>query len=356
VAGTTTNDALTPTNVRVIPQTSFGSSPALPVRAGQTILFAQRSGDPDNAGRKLREMGYQYEQDSFNASDLSVFSEHITGSGIAQLAYQVDPDSILWGRRSDGTLCAVTYEREQQVVAWHDHAIAGTAAVVDNIASLPGADGDELWIETARTINGGTKRYIEVSAPAMRDDTDKEDGLFLDSALTYEGASTSTVTGLFHLEGETVDVLNNGAVERDKTVASGAITLTNASGGGPVHVGLRYRARLRTLDLEAGAQAGTAQSRKAKLGDIFIRLHRSLGGQVVGVHTDDLEYRFPADPMGSSPPLFSGLKSIAYPGGWTPDEGDEDSDEPPGRIIELQHDDPLPFFVTGMVADVTTSG
>jgi hypothetical protein len=353
IAGTTNNDALTPTNVRAIPQTTFGSSGALPVRVGQIILYPQRQGDPDNASRKLREFAYQYENDQFASADLTVFSEHITGEGYEQIAYQVDPDSIVWARRSDGELAAVTYERDQQVVGWHSHSIAGTAAEVENAAVIPGADGDELWVQTTRTINSATVRYIEVLQPAFRPETDKEDAFVVDCGLTYEGDSTTTIGSLWHLEGETVDVLNNGAVERDKTVSNGAITLSVA--GTKAHVGKRISAVMETLDLEAGAQGGTAQSRKAKLGDIFIRLYRSLGG-TIGPDTtfqDDIEYRTPAAPMDDSPPLFSGLKRVEMPGGWRDDHGEDGTF---GRIIRIEHDDPLPFFVTGIVAEIDTTG
>jgi hypothetical protein len=190
-----------------------------------------------------------------------------------------------------------------------------------------------------------------VQQPAPHDDTDKEDMFFLDCGLTYSGASTTTIGSLHHLEGESVDVLNNGAVERDKTVTNGAVTLDVAST--KAHVGYRISGVLETLDLEAGAQGGTAQSRKAKIGDIFVRLHRSLGGTVGPDETyqDAIDYRQHADPMGASPPLFSGLKRVEMPGGWTDDEG-----ENTGRIIRIEHDDPLPFFVTGIVAEISTSG
>jgi hypothetical protein len=343
IAGTTSNDALTPTNVRAVPQTNHGSSSAQPIRIGQIILYPQRSGDPDNAAKKLREFAYQYESDAFQSNDLTVFSEHITGDGIVQLAYQMDPDSIVWARRSDGKLAAMTYEREQQVVAWHLQEIAGTDAEVESIATIPGADGDEVWVESARTINGATRRHIEVMQPAMRASTEKADAFFLDSGLTYSGASTSSLTGLWHLEGESVDVLNNGSVERAHVVTNGAISLTNATT--KATVGLRYTGVLETLDLEAGAQAGTAQSRKSRIGDVFIRLYRSLGGRIVGDHSDEIEYRFPEDLMDASPPLFSGLKPVASPSGWEEE-----------RTLRFEHDEPLPFFVTGIVAEISTSG
>lgn len=355
IGGTTNNEALTPTNVRVIPQTSYGSSTIQPIRVGQVVMFAQRSGDPDNDARKLREHAYQYESDAFQSSDLTVFSEHITGQGFTDLAYQVDPDSVVWLRRADGVLVGMTYERAQEVIAWHKHTLGGTSPNVNRIASVPGTSGDDLYLLVARTINGGTKRYVEVLSTGLRPEDDKEDGIYIDSAATYSGVATSTITGLWHLEGETVDVLNYGSVERDKVVTNGAITLTNsATLNQPVHVGLRYTSTLETLELEAGAQAGTAQSRVGRISEVFMRLYRSLGGTVGqdSTHQDDIIYRTPADVMGSSPPLFSGLKKIDFYGGFS----DGTEGETSGRVVRTVHSDPLPYFVSGMVAEISTAG
>lgn len=356
IAGTTNNEALTPTNVRVIPQTSFGSSAVQPIRIGQILLFGQRSGDPDNYSRKLREHVYQYEQDAFNSSELTVFSEHITGAGFTEITYQLDPDSVVWVVRTDGVMAGLTYERDQQVIGWHRHILGGTDPMVEHVASVPGTVGDDLYLQVSRTINGSTRRYVEVMANALRIEDDKEDGIYLDAAATYSGVATSTIGSLWHLEGQTVDVLNYGSVERAKVVTNGAITLTNAATlDQPVHVGLRYTSTLETLELEAGAQAGTAQSRVGRISGAFMRLDRSLGGAVGhpdAPSLDDTQYRTPANPMGSSPPLFSGLKKIAFSGGYS----DGTEGETSGRVVRTVHSDPLPYFITGIVAEVSTAG
>jgi hypothetical protein len=166
--------------------------------------------------------------------------------------------------------------------------------------------------------------------------------------VTYSGAATSTITGLFHLEGQTVDVLNYGSVEKGKVVTSGAITLTNsATLNQPVHIGLPYTSILNSLDLDAGAQAGTAMSRSRRISQVYARLQRSLGGTVGydASKQDDILYRDPEAPMGSSPALFSGLKEVDFYGGHEKE-----------MFIRFEHDDPLPFFVTAVVAEMTTVG
>jgi hypothetical protein len=344
-ASSSQNQALTPSNVKASPQTSYGTSNCLPVQINQAVLYPQRNGNPDNAARKLREFAYRYDQDAFGSTDMTVFSEHVFGDGITKITYQTEPDSLIWCRRSDGTLACCTYERLQEVVAWHRHAIAGPDAVVKTLACIPGDDGDEVWMSVERTIADETIRYIEVLAPTFKDDDDKADARLLDCHLTYSGASTTTISGLWHIRGETVKVLNNGAIENAVVDANGRLTLAYATT--KAHIGYGYTGIMESEDFEAGAQAGTAQSRAKRISQIYIRTLSSLGG-TAGPDAGNqklLLYRKPSQPMGSSPPLFSGMVELDFPGGW----------ERFARV-RIEHTDPLPFHVTALVAEMSTVG
>lgn len=345
ISASSQNEALTPSNVKVSPQTTYGTSDCPPVRINQATLYPQRQGAPSNPARKLREFQYAYETDSFNSTDLTVFSEHITGSGFIRIAYQVEPDSIIWVTRSDGEMAACTYERAQEVVAWHRHIIGGTNAAVKTCAVIPGADGDEVWASVERSVLGVTQRSIEVQMPAFKDTDDKTDAFFVDSGLTYEGASTTTLSGLWHLRGEAVTILNNGAYEPGTVSGAGRLTLSNATT--KAHVGLGYTTVIETEDFEAGAQAGTAQSRAKRISQIWLRVLNSLGGSCGPDASAQkvINYRTPAMLMGTSPPLQSGMIEIDFPGRW----------ERLARV-RLEHDDPLPFHVTGIVAELNVTG
>ncbi len=76
--------------------------------------------------------------------------------------------------------------------------------------------------------------------------------LILDSALAYSGSAVTTISGLDHLEGQTVSILANGATHPDKTVSSGSITLDRSSTN--VKVGLAYNSILQTMRRDAGSQ------------------------------------------------------------------------------------------------------
>lgn len=352
VSANNLNEALTPTNIRVARETTYGSSPCNPVRVGNAVLFMQRRGDPDNNGRKMREMAYSFEIDAFVANDLTIWSEHITGEGVTKLAYQADPDSLVWGVRADGYLPCLTYERAQEVVAWHKHWLGGysdsgdTARTsVEQAVSIPGTSSDELWVVANRYINGGTVRYIEYLSH-WDAYVEKEDGIFCDSAITYSGSAATTITGLWHLIGETVTVLADGAVIADKTVsATGTISLITAAS--KVHIGLPYTSILSTLDLEAGAAQGTAQGRKKRIANVTLRVDRSLGGSAGSSSSkvDPLIFNDVDEVTTTSSALFTGDKSIPMPSGWE----DEAS-------VYITHDKPLPFTVIAIIPEITTTG
>ena len=110
---------LTPINTQIKQQTTFGSANIQPLLVGNSTLFVQR------AKRKLRELAFSAESDSYVAPDMTILAEHITEGGIEDMAYQQEPDSVAWLVRADGVLACMTFRREEQVVAWHRHIVGG---------------------------------------------------------------------------------------------------------------------------------------------------------------------------------------------------------------------------------------
>lgn len=355
VAASSQNDALTPTNFRARVQTTYGTSAALPVRIGQAVLYPQRAGIPQNPATKLREFSYSFQNDAFGSVDISIFAEHITGPGFDQIAVMLEPDSMIMIRRVDGLLAGCTYEKEQEVVAWHRHAIGGNGVEVRGILSIPGADGDELWMSVRRLVNGQVRRYIEVLPACHDDDISLHDARMLDCHVSYRGVPVSTLSGLNHLAGDAVKVVIDGTVNDAVVGSDGRIDISALPLPDGYHdatevtivVGYPYKMIIETQALEAGARAGTAQSRQQKISKLFMRLLNS-GGGTYGTTEEDQQpiyYRTASDAMGRAVPLYSGFCELAMPSGWERDQ-----------VIRIEHDDPLPFFVTGIVAEINTSG
>jgi hypothetical protein len=189
-----TGGVTTPANVQSKRSSAYGSANIQPMRAGRAILFVQR------ALRKVRELAYVFEDDGFRAPDLTLVSEHISRSGIVEMTYQTEPQSLLWCTLTDGTLICLTYERDQKVVGWSRHVLggqsdAGTAQTkVESVAVIPNTNGtaDELYIVVQRYINGATRRYIEYLKPHWEESNDPEDAFFVDCGLSLDVPLTIT--------------------------------------------------------------------------------------------------------------------------------------------------------------------
>lgn len=335
--------AITPETITVKQETSYGTTEYDGIRIAHKIIFPQRFGDPANPARKIIEHGYSFQDDRDVGDDLTIISEHITGTGILELSYQQEPDRLIWANRVDGQLVGCTYERRQDVVGWHRHIIGGTDPVVKTIGSIPNAYGDALYMVVSRTVNGATKRYVEFLNHAFQESETKEDAIFMDSAVSYNGAATTTISGLWHLEGELVQVIGDGAVQPKKTVTNGEITITSAS---VVHVGLPYTSTLVTLPVEAGASQGTAQTRLQKIHAVFVNVYRSLGGKI-GFHTLDADvvyYRKTTSLMDDSPDLVTGIIKKDINGSYDR-----------RAQVKIEHEQPYPFTVLSVVKEVNTS-
>lgn len=334
----TTNEAFGPANVTVVNQSPFGSREVIPVQVGEAVLFVQRS------GRKLRELMYDFGSDSYKSIDTTVLSEHITYGGIVDMAYQQEPDSVVWCVRADGVLLGFTYNKEQDVLGWHKHQLGGSGIVecVDTIPN-PDKDQDDLWMIVKRTINGTTKRYIEYLEKDFSQEDDIEDAFFVDCGLTYSGAAADVISGLDHLEGETVAVLSDGAAHPDCVVTSGDITLVRDAS--KVQIGLPCPATIVTQRLNAGGADGTSQGKTKRITKVVIRFLRTLGAKA-GFNTDNLDeiqFRSGSDPMDSAPPVFSGDKLLEWNGGYDFD-----------GYVTIQQPQPLPMTIVAIMPQVVT--
>lgn len=119
VSGGGADNAITPTNILIKKQSNHGAANIDAISVGNAILFLQR------ARRKIRELAYNFDVDGYVAPDMTILAEHITEGGLTQVAYQQEPNQIIYATREDGELVGLTYQREQQVTAWHRHIFGG---------------------------------------------------------------------------------------------------------------------------------------------------------------------------------------------------------------------------------------
>jgi hypothetical protein len=343
VSGGGTDDPVTPTNILIKKQSNHGCANLDAIPVGNVTLFLQR------AKRKIRELAYNFDVDGYVAPDMTILAEHISESGINQMSYQQEPNQIIWCVREDGRLVGLTYQREQQVVAWHQHIFGGAfgagIAVCESIATIPTDDKEyQTWVIIKRTINGSTKRYVEYINTFDFTETDNTTFNFLDSSLSYSGASTTTISGLSHLEGQTVSVLADGSTHPDRVVSSGSITLARPST--KVKVGLSYTSLLQTMRIDAGAQNGTSQAKTKRIFNISLRLFETVGVEV-GSNLSNMEsipFRSSATPMDQAIPAFTGDKEIEFRGNYETD-----------GFIYVRQTQPLPLTILSLYPELVTN-
>ena len=340
VSASALDEAITPTNVRIIRESTYGSDFVAAERIGNSVLYIQR------AGFSLRQLVYSFENDAYVSPELTLLADHVSDGGLTALDHSSNPHLMVWATRGDGQLVCLTFLQDQDVFAWHRHIIGGTSdaagndAIVESVAVIPGADGeryDEVWVSVLRYVNGAVARHIEV----LQQGYDSADGLdkafYVDSGLTYSGAATTTLSGLDHLEGETLQVLANGSTHPDVTVSSGSITLTRSVT--EASVGYGYSAKLATMSLEGETTLG--HKKNASL--INFNLLNTLGLKV-GKSFSDLDiipFRSSADEMDESVGVFTGIKEIVFNGGFS-------------KIVKIHvvHDQPLPLTILSLNAKV----
>lgn len=328
----TTTSAFGPDNIQIVQESKYGSKGVNALLVGNTVLFVQR------AGRKVRAVAADYQSGSYSSNDLSVLAEHITSTGIVDFAWQQEPDNVVWVVLASGELVALTYNAEQEVIAWHSHEVGG---VVESVATIPDPAGnrDDVWMVVRRVVNGVSKRYVEYMRPAWDANTQSlSEAFYVDCGLTYNGAPVTRVSGLGHLEGMKVSITTDGAAHPDAIVSGGAVQLQWKSS--VVNVGLPFTSELVTLPFQ--------DSRIKRINKAAILFVNSLGGKVSdegGRNTDIIETRDYSDMMDKVPGAYSDLKELTWPGDYNK-----------SGSLRIIQDQPLPMTVCAIYPRMWTTG
>ena len=268
------DEPLTPTNITLKDASTHGSAAISPVKMDNRGVYVHRDGE------RLFEVVYELDSSDYRARSLMLFNDDIGSGGIAGLAVQRTPESYVWSVRADGECPVLLYDPAQKTAGWFRFIAAPSAAgdaVVEDVVVLPSAATDRVYLSVKRTINGGTVRYLEKLAKHS-EAIGGATNLMADSYVTAAGPTT-TVSGLSHLEGETVVAWGTtggvtGPIGTTYTVSGGSITLPSSST--TVCVGLAYTWRYKSAKLAYGGQAGSSllvTKRVAEIGLLLENVH-----------------------------------------------------------------------------------
>lgn len=357
-----TQGAMGPLDFTFESSTSFGAERVQPERVNNYLTFVQKG------GRKLRDVQFSFDEAEYKSNDLSFVADHLTeseyfidlgdGSGpnsygqdqINELVAVEGSSSYLYCRTRVNKLISVTLDRDYQVNAWNEIVIGGNNPRVLAIAPIKSVYGSEyLRIIVRREINGVDKTYIEEIRNFNEfDDFFEEKNtlgtsrtVYMDSWIERAITASTTVDGLTHLTGETVQVIADGIYQGEKTVnSSGEITLQKAAS--LIYVGLKYESILQPAYIEQGSQVGSSQGTFKKIEDIYVRLWKSYGGKY---GKPGGFYPFPSLDLTSPPSttnrplLFTGEHRVQFNAGY----------ERKFSLI-LKQDEPFPFNVLCIAA------
>lgn len=315
---------ITPTSIQKNDESTSGSNGVRPVKIGNEIMFVQR------AGKKIRACGYRYDIDGFASPDRTIFAEHISGTGIVGMAFQQEPDSMLFCPRADGQMAVCAYDTEQEVVGWGRWITQG---LYESVANIPTTTAEDLYVITQRVIGGVTKRFVEVFDTAAA----------LDLAYTGTAASPGATvwTGLDYLNGMVVQVLADGAYMGEFTVAAGQITLPRKALA--VQIGLSYTALVEPLQIELAANGTTIQGNAISVNEVVLR---TLDTKAIVLNDVPIDpRRFGPALLDQPPPDFKGDIRVAT---FT------DEIYKVKQVITQPY--PLPFHLLNIIRSVTVNG
>ena len=214
------------------------------------------------------------------------------------------------------------------------------------------ANGDRVRItkcEGMTDLNRGvfTVRNATTNTFTLEEDGDSVDGTGY-SEYTESGQvrkMVSTIGGLGHLVGETVQVLADGIRQTDKVVVAdaelgGVIDLDQEASH--VHVGLGFNADMMPMKPERELQDGPSRTKVKNISKLWVMLYRTVGLEF-GPSEDELDEADLWDevPADEPWPMISGDYELDFDGGWETD----------GTVL-LRQSGPLPLTITGLVLDM----
>jgi len=336
------DEAQSPENLPIVRwNESMGSAHrgALPMR--DSLMCLQRGRTTINM------LAYSLERDGYTGEEVSLLCNHLFASGVQQMAHLREPYTGAYTVQEDGTLCHMVYEPKLEVTGWCKFTTQNGS--FESVAVLPSSgnensDEDEVWCVVKREVNGDTKRHIEhftVGNRAKQEALDTDNLWYVDAGVKATGTDLTSVSGLGHLEGETVCVLADG-IKGEYVVSSGVITLSIPAD--TVIVGLPVVSEFEPLDLEVTYKGGSTYGKRKQLYQSKLMLHKSLGGSIAydSESYQELIYHTAGEAMDGSIPLKSGYSEVFAEGGHSRQ-----------KFWRIKHAEPYPFTLQAVIQSFT---
>jgi len=307
---------ITPANFTMKRQTIYGSTGLPPLSIDGTTMFMDRS------GKTLREFLFTYVEEAYGSNPLSMRAPHLISAPVsvaAQRGASGDEANYVYLVNDDGTMAVLNTLRSEGITAWTRWETAGNILAVTVVV-------DVVYFLVQRTINSVTEYYLEKA------DFDT----YTDSNVSKTQASSVTVTGLGHLNGEESRVKADGAVMANNTPSGGSITVERAVED--IEVGLDFNPTVTTMPLNIQYQDGPSLTKDKRVTKVQVDMYESLG-----IYVDDIllpDRKFGENVLDTTPAPYTGLREV-YLLGWTE-----------LATVTITQQDPVPMTIRALAIEV----
>jgi len=199
-------------------QTTYGSAKIQSLLVNNQVCYVQRN------AKKIQRMKFAFETNNWQSTDLTLLSEHITGDGVVEMAYQRTPFSILWSVCENGELLALVLEDNQEILGWSRYVFDGYC---ESVAVVAGTTEDRVWLIIRREINGETVRYIEELMPI--DFEDQDSAFYVDCGLSFDYGDAVEITNITQADPAVVTAPEHTFADGDQVQMTGISGMVEAN-------------------------------------------------------------------------------------------------------------------------------
>ena len=284
----TLDNPITPGNLIVKQQTSFGMKPGIRLQnLDGATLYIQRQ------GKAIQEFIFSDTVNAYVSSKISLLSSHLlkgpTEMAVRRSTSTDEGDQIMLVNGDDGSVACYTVLRSQSIVAPSEWVTDGEFISI-------GVDIDDIYTVVKRTVDSSTVYYVELF------DSD----VLLDCATTGGAGSSVNVP---HLEAETIKIIRDGIVEPDQTVAASPSTVTFAQAAtASYQVGLNFELTVKTLPVEPNLSSGSLKGFKKRIFEVNAELFET---QALTIDGKEVSFRdFGDSVLDDDVEKFTGIKTL----------------------------------------------
>ena len=303
---------------------SHGINECNPILVGNIVLFV------DSSGNTVRAFQYSFENDTYEANDMSVFiEEKLKGKQIITTEYLKNNKECLF-LDSDGIVWVFKFFPEQNIMAWSHWKHAKYR--ITNLCVAPHGAYENLFVVVS-TPNG---KFIEKLS----------DNLYYDSVQSFVSDNEMTEVQTTFIEGDKI-VIDDGVHKYNHvTGQNGLVSLLSPAKS--VSVGIPYisEATLLSPVISTKDVGYTTYNRKKPFKAHFC-FSNSYGFKV-GIKEEEklsVDFHLPSDPIDNATTLTSGKKSVLIPSKY---DG--------SAMVSFIQEEPYPMQIENIMLEVDYAG